>query len=1086
MGARRDVTLLALSLLGTTACATVPGSGGARTVELRPGDSLQRALDAAGGGPVRLYLHPGEYTLDPVSYTDPSCGNCEDAAETVPTTTGLRVAGGGIEIVGPHADSVVIRTRAGYGLLFEDCADCVVRNVTVTGGERSPDGRATDASVVARRSTLLLEGCVLRDNIGDSATVSSTVVGIAGIAGREGAELTVRGCRIMRNSWDGIALYRGARARIVGNVVDGVDRAAGARVGGGRGVGIGLTWDARAVVEHNLVRRYWKGIGAFVTADADIRENVVEDILTWGIALWGPGGAHPAARIERNVVHRTGACGVMIDRQPGGAEPGTLIDNLIIGTGGNDAYDAGEPYCWQRPIARHNVPAGFVERGNLLTDNRQPVPGGAAPAPLAEVSRAEAERRAAPLLAALAARPALAGALLFSEPPDPAAALRQHAAAWSRLLAAEDARAPTDTELRVLVAGVNAAEPELRRLAVRALGRLERPEVLGTIAPLLDDSVARVQAAAAHALAQAVHMRDRTNDAQLEAARGALMQALETHAAEPLVVAAVAESLGRLRHADEAAARAVVGRLLPHVTAPNETRLGVLRGLYFAARQQQARPAFGDDVVAALQRQVVPRTATAANDARTRGLALATLAAAGQVDAALVDTVLSRDASALVRREAVAAAATIADTLLLRPLVRRALADSAALVRREAVRTFGRRLVDAQGCTPLIDAAGDDDAAVALLAADLLAASCAGDERAAVAVTAVVDGRGGVAGAYALAALAALDAAAAAERLPAFAAHEDFFARVHAARAATALGLEPVLSRLAADPHANVRTAAVRGLARVVDRGADSVFLAQLARNESELLMAAAAALEGSTTPGVAARLLDALDRVTARRRETERDARRALLQRVHELGDADLAGRVRPYLRDFDPVIAGIAADILEAWEGVRPAAAPQPLPRAVPLPSFDEAAGLANARVVIELDDGRTIELRLLPFDAPTNAARFARLAQAGYYDGLTFHRVVPAFVVQGGSPGASEYSGDGPFTRDELGVPNWRGTVGLSTRGRDTGDAQFYINLVDNVRLDHEYTVFAVVTAGMDVVDSLSEGARMRRVRIVAGQR
>jgi len=121
----------------------------------------------------------------------------------------------------------------------------------------------------------------------------------------------------------------------------------------------------------------------------------------------------------------------------------------------------------------------------------------------------------------------------------------------------------------------------------------------------------------------------------------------------------------------------------------------------------------------------------------------------------------------------------------------------------------------------------------------------------------------------------------------------------------------------------------------------------------------------------------------------------------------------------------------------------------------------------------------VRLLPFTAPTNAFRFARLARTGYFDGLTLHRVVPNFVVQGGSPGASEYSGDGPFTRDELGASNWRGTVGLSTRGRDTGDAQFYINLIDNVRLDHEYTVFAVVTDGMEIVDRISEGAMIRRV-------
>jgi cyclophilin family peptidyl-prolyl cis-trans isomerase len=128
----------------------------------------------------------------------------------------------------------------------------------------------------------------------------------------------------------------------------------------------------------------------------------------------------------------------------------------------------------------------------------------------------------------------------------------------------------------------------------------------------------------------------------------------------------------------------------------------------------------------------------------------------------------------------------------------------------------------------------------------------------------------------------------------------------------------------------------------------------------------------------------------------------------------------------------------------------------------------------------DGSEIAIHLLPFDAPTNAARFARLARAGYFDGLTIHRVAPNFVVQGGSPGANEYSGAGPFTRDELGVSNRRGTVGLSTRGRDTGDAQFFINLVDNIRLDHEYTVFGVVVRGMDVVDGLLEGAVIRAVR------
>jgi hypothetical protein len=306
-------------------------------------------------------------------------------------------------------------TGAGYGLLFEDCDGCVLSGVTITGGTRDADGRATSAAIVVRRSNVIIEDCVIRDNIGDSITVAHTVVGIAGIAGREQSDFTVRDCEIVRNSWDGIALYRGARAHIADNLVDGVDKASGGRIGGGRGVGIGLTWDARAVVERNRVTRYWKGIGAFVQADADIRENVVEDILTWGIALWGPAGAMPSARIERNIIYRTGACGVMIDRPEGGSAPGTLADNLVARTGQDERYDSGEPYCWQRPIARHNVPPQFAERGNALFDNRQPRAAGSAPAPLPELLQPAFEARVRGMARSLHQHPALREALVFAE-----------------------------------------------------------------------------------------------------------------------------------------------------------------------------------------------------------------------------------------------------------------------------------------------------------------------------------------------------------------------------------------------------------------------------------------------------------------------------------------------------------------------------------------------------------------------------------------------------------------------------------------------------------------------------------------------
>jgi cyclophilin family peptidyl-prolyl cis-trans isomerase len=139
-----------------------------------------------------------------------------------------------------------------------------------------------------------------------------------------------------------------------------------------------------------------------------------------------------------------------------------------------------------------------------------------------------------------------------------------------------------------------------------------------------------------------------------------------------------------------------------------------------------------------------------------------------------------------------------------------------------------------------------------------------------------------------------------------------------------------------------------------------------------------------------------------------------------------------------------------------------------------------------VVELDNGRRFQIMFNRDLAPLAYARFARLARAHYYDGLTFHRIVPNFVIQGGSPGANEYVGDGPFMRDELGGSHRRGTVGISTRGRDTGDAQIFINLVDNPRLDFEYTVFASVPdAQMEIVDAIQEGTRIVRINFVRSQ-
>jgi cyclophilin family peptidyl-prolyl cis-trans isomerase len=157
------------------------------------------------------------------------------------------------------------------------------------------------------------------------------------------------------------------------------------------------------------------------------------------------------------------------------------------------------------------------------------------------------------------------------------------------------------------------------------------------------------------------------------------------------------------------------------------------------------------------------------------------------------------------------------------------------------------------------------------------------------------------------------------------------------------------------------------------------------------------------------------------------------------------------------------------------------QPHLRPLEQPTLAELRALPT-HMTITMADGGVVELELLPGDAPVTVWRFASLARKGYYNGLTFHRIVPNFVVQGGSPGASEYVGDARFMRDEEGLASHvRGAVGVSTRGRDTGDAQLYFDLVDLPRLDHDYTVFARVQSGMPVVDRMLEGAKIATVTV-----
>jgi len=339
-------------------------------IHLTTADELQSWLDSPRSD-VTLQLAPGDYRLIPQAAIDSSCGNCEDTHRQVPVTLGLHLRGSGIVLEGPADRSAVIHTNAGYGLYFEGCDACTLRSLQVTGGERDTAGEATSASVVVKQGQVTIERCLIRDNIGDSALVVSNVVGIIGIAGREGADLTIRHNEIRRNSWDGIALYRDAQASIEGNLIDGVDQAGGSQAGGGRGVAIGVTWNARAEVRHNLVRRYWKGIGFFVDARGAIEDNIVEELLTWGISLWDAGKGRPGARIESNIIFHTGACGAAITLQEPQPDPGSFRGNLLLETAQDPRYDSPDYYCDQCALALQAVVDNFAIEHNRFFHNRR-------------------------------------------------------------------------------------------------------------------------------------------------------------------------------------------------------------------------------------------------------------------------------------------------------------------------------------------------------------------------------------------------------------------------------------------------------------------------------------------------------------------------------------------------------------------------------------------------------------------------------------------------------------------------------------------------------------------------------------------
>jgi peptidyl-prolyl cis-trans isomerase B (cyclophilin B) len=151
--------------------------------------------------------------------------------------------------------------------------------------------------------------------------------------------------------------------------------------------------------------------------------------------------------------------------------------------------------------------------------------------------------------------------------------------------------------------------------------------------------------------------------------------------------------------------------------------------------------------------------------------------------------------------------------------------------------------------------------------------------------------------------------------------------------------------------------------------------------------------------------------------------------------------------------------------------------------MPPAMEIDPAKNYRATIETSKGNIV-LELYPTYAPKTVNNFVFLARQGFYDGITFHRVISRFMIQGGDPTGSGRGGPGYKFEDELrGNPlrHETGVLSMANAGANTNGSQFFITHEPQPHLDGKHTVFGKVIEGMDVVNSIRQGDVMQRVTI-----
>ena len=302
------------------------------------------------------------------------------------------------------------------------------------------------------------------------------------------------------------------------------------------------------------------------------------------------------------------------------------------------------------------------------------------------------------------------------------------------------------------------------------------------------------------------------------------------------------------------------------------------------------------------------------------------------------------------------------------------------------------------------------------------------------------------------------------------------------------------LDALLADPDGRVVAAALGGLARIVpDNDTALAGRARTLLTHADPAVRSVAADALARSPSV-----DDIDRLIAAYTRAQNDpfddARLSAVSALAAIADAGAAPRVRVVQsfvsgvpRPDDYLVRRLAAarlsEAADAWgTGAGPIttgktdAEYRDIVRRYLLPS---AMGQPNPQVTIETDRG-TLTIELLPVQAPLTVAAFLALVDRRYFDGQTWHRVVPNFVLQAGDPRGDGWGGPGTLLRDEINPLRYTtGSVGMALSGPDTGGSQFFITYSNQPHLDGTYTIFGRLSGDARVLQSLAQGDRIRSI-------